>query len=161
MKISHAANVKVSFALVALVLLPSVAAAQATTNTTVTHMPFLATISSSCQEQTVDVDGQLTLVEHTTLTRRGHRSISSHLTIEGTGTSLTTGDRFIFHQASNDVFNTHLPPEAANEQTQEETIHFIATGQTEDLRIHVLFHTTVTPNGDVVVVVNNSERTCR
>jgi hypothetical protein len=88
----------------------------------------------------------------------GMTSRVSHIILSGIGVGQVTGERYVFHQTSNETFNTREG--GSLESTITETIHVLSAGGNDDFRLRAVFHGTINANGEMTATVESFERIC-
>lgn len=138
------------------------ASAQATTVTTNERVPIAVFAFVPCANdgagELVVVTGTLHVLTHVTIDDQGGLHVRQHFQPQGvSGTGLTTGDKY----QGTGVTQTEFNATAGIEQTSVNNFRIVGQGPDNNLLIHSNVHVTVTPNGDVTSVVENSSVECR
>jgi hypothetical protein len=141
----------VGVAVVLAALAALVAPAQASEGVTVSRFPFSASFLNPCTNENIDFTGTILVVLDTTEDNRpaldGH---SVNIAIKGVGQ--TTGKQYVW-VFSNTVTDTTSGTGAAAETTTTYE-RIVAPGPGNDLLFRIVFHETISANGDIVAFLN-------
>jgi hypothetical protein len=139
--------------------LATVTAARAAVVTN-TSIPFSTTAFVPCANggagEVVDLSGQAHLLSTSTI-NDNHVSGRFQLNFQDvSGTGEITGAEY--HETGVLIFESSGT--AGFEQTNVVDEHFVGRGPGNDLDVHVIFHVTINPNGDLTAFVDNFTITC-
>jgi hypothetical protein len=136
--------------------------AEATTVTTNEQVPITVFAFVPCANdgagELVTLTGTLHVLTHVTMDDQGGLHVMQHFQPQGiSGTGTTTGDTY----RGTGVTLTEFNATAGVEQTSVNNFRIIGQGPDNNFLVHSTFHVTVTPDGDVTTVVDNSSVECR
>lgn len=117
--------------------------------------PFHALIGT-CSE-VVEVEGYFHPVFQFTADRSGGFHSKGHINATGVGVGLSTGATYNWNDAINFEENFR-PPQGTF--TSQQSFLLVGRGDAPNLRLHSLFHVTVTPNGVANVTADNFTVEC-
>jgi len=114
---------------------------------------------TACNNDTIQLDGQLLLVGIVNATPSGGFMFSVHTQPQGvSGVDLQTGTKFLGTGVTRDILI--LSPGGVITETLVDEFRIQATAGAESFVVRVLLHATVSPNGDLVSVVDQVSTTC-
>ena len=142
----------------------AVARAQATTVTTNERIPFSLIAFVPCANggagEEVLVTGTLHVLTHVTIDTQGGLHVKLHFQPQGaSGVGLTTGD--IYRATGVTQEHVNFNANTGFTDTFINNFRIIGQGPDNNLLVHQTIHITVTPNGDVTSVVDNTSVECR
>ncbi len=138
------------------------APAAATTVTTNEQVPVTVFAFVPCANdgagELVILTGTLHVLTHVTIDDQGGLHVRQQFQPQNvSGTGLTTGDTY----RGTGITETEFNATAALEQTSINNFRIIGQGPDNNFLVHSTTHVTITPNGDVATVVDNSSIECR
>lgn len=135
-----------------------IAGAPAGAATSATRVPFATVVGDNpCTGESVAVEGTLLVVARTTTGPSG--TLSSGVVVvptDVTAIGTETGTAYGYHGATTSSFTLH----DGTSVTDTSTIVLTQPGSGAELLVHLLFHETLTPTGEVATVVEGGGATC-
>ena len=133
-------------------------ATSASATTTIDHaVPFDAVVAG-CTED-IHLSGTLLFVGTETATPSGGFMVSFHFQPYGlTGVGLTSGKKYIGTGLTREI--TVFSPPGGITDTFVNQFHIVATAGAKTYDVREVFHLTVKPNGEVVVVIDKLFMSC-
>ena len=128
--------------------------------------PFEFVVESPCTGKMVDFAGeiveQVTSIGPQELLDQGIAlHFEDHAVISGTGTERVTGTTYAIRQVVNFGFNSPALEAMNLTQRFQTTIRAISGGRADNFLVHVRFHLTVLPSGEVATVADITSAQCR
>jgi hypothetical protein len=120
------------------------ALASATVNVTI-HIPSTVANNACAGDDPINLNGDMHIVITTTADRQGGYHVTNHRNTHLTGTSLTTGARYVSNNASNDEWYARGPFPAV--QTWTDTSVLVGQGSTPNAVARITAHETVDGTG--------------
>ena len=96
---------------------------------------------------------------HETIDASGGFHSHIHEVFNGRAVGETSGIQYVGPQTDHDSF--HVSSSGALEDTFTLNFRFISQGSADNILTHILFHITITPNGDVTSEISNITDVCR
>jgi hypothetical protein len=158
--------VRSSIVVIMLISLLLASAAQATSvqaqaaNTTIKFSDtFPFSFFNECTGEVVSGVVSVKGTVHETIDGSGGFHFHFHEVFQGRAVGETSGIRYVGPQTDHESF--HVSSNGALEDTFTLNFRFISQGKADNIQTHVLFHITITPNGDVTSEINNFREVCR
>jgi hypothetical protein len=101
---------------------------------------------SDCTGEFIAVEATFHVLTAVTYDAAGGYHVTIHRNIQGTGTNLATGAKYIVSQVENNVYSVDR---GADEQTSIVRFNLVGQGGAPDELVQATFHITITPDGDV------------
>lgn len=120
--------------------------------------PIAFTIVNPCNGELVDLVGSLEVQFKNHMDGSGGFHATTRIIERGKGTGESSGAGYGFSEDSSIVFNGRTIHEAVSEHV---AFRVVAQGQVPNFFLTQLLHFTVTPNGDLVGLVDNFTAECR
>jgi hypothetical protein len=131
-----------------------VAVAQAQSDTTTSHGPFYFVAQNPCNGEYVGINGQLTLVGHTTVNGNGGAQDTGRFALTGTGVGQSGKYELL------DTFGGAQTYNGATEQTNTFNFRLITDNRTSNFLVNATFHITVNNDGTLTVEVTHFDTKC-
>ena len=96
---------------------------------------------------------------HETIDASGGYHFHLHEVYNGRAVGETSGIQYVGPQTDHESF--HVSSRGALEDTYTLNFRFISQGSADNILLHILFHITITPNGDVTSEIENITDVCR
>ena len=96
---------------------------------------------------------------HETIDASGGFHFHIHEVFKGRAVGETSGIQYVGPQTDHQSF--HVSSSGALENTFTLNFRFISRGSADNIQSHILFHITITPNGDVTSEIENIRDVCR
>jgi hypothetical protein len=115
----------------------------------------------TCTGESVQIQGTVHMVSHTTTDANGRSHTTFHLDIQGRGES-ASGAKYVFHQVVTQHVNSSGPPPFNVTLTQSsKLIRQGSANPTDDLTFKLLVHLTVNAQGESTSEVVKAESECK
>jgi hypothetical protein len=156
----------VRFSMVVLILVSMFLAARPTSvqaqaaNTTIKFSDsFPFSFFNNCTGEFVSGVVSFKTTIHETIDASGGYHFDIHEVYNGRAVGETSGIQYVGPQTDHESF--HVSSSLALEDTFTLNFRFISQGGADNILTHLLFHTTITPNGDVTSEIVNISEVCR
>ena len=131
-----------------------VAVAQAQSDTTTSHGPFYFVAQNPCNGEYVGINGQLTLVGHTTVDSNGGVHNTGRFVLTGTGVAQSGQYELL------DTFGGSQNYTGATEETHTFNFRLISDNGTSNFLVNATFHITVNNDGTLTAEVTHFDTKC-
>ena len=145
------------FAVLALLVVPAMAGAEAVTSTDMVTVPYDETVVSPCNGEPVVLSGSLLLIFHTTMDANG--GFHGDFTLvpqQVRGVGVVSGTQYKAVGGTRSTFNTN----GATEFTSTDTYNLVSQGGIDNVLVTSTFHITFDANGVPTAVVDNFNLKC-
>jgi len=156
----------VRFSMVVLILVsmflaagPTSVQAQAASTTIKFSDSFPFSFFNNCTGEVVSGVVSVKTTVHETIDASGGFHFHFHDVFRGTAVGETSGIKYVGPQTDHESF--HVSSSGALEDTFTLNFRFISQGSADNILLHILFHITITPNGDVTSEIANITDVCR
>src|SRR5688572_21344948 len=156
----------VRFSMVVLILVslflaagPTSAQAQAASTTIKFSDSFPFSFFNNCTGEVVSGVVSVKTTIHETFDANGGYHFHFHDVYNGRAVGETSGIQYVGPQTDHESF--HVSRSGALEDTFKLNFRVINRGSADNILTHTLFHTTITPNGDVTSEISNITEVCR
>jgi hypothetical protein len=139
--------------------LPTSVKAQAESTTTKFSDSFPFSFFNDCTGEFVSGIVNVKTTIHETIDANGGFHFHIHDVFNGRAVGETSGVKYVGPQTDHESF--HASSSGALEDTFTLNFRFISQGKADNIQTHVLFHITITPNGDVTSEIENIREVCR
>jgi hypothetical protein len=133
--------------------------AQATNTTIKFSDTFPFSFFNECAGEVVSGVVSLKATIHETIDASGGYHFHFHDVFNGRAVGETSGIRYVGPQTDHESF--HVSSNGALEDTFTLNFRFISQGKADNIQTHILFHITITPNGEVTSEIDNFRAVCR
>lgn len=140
-------------------LVPTSVMAQAASTTIKSSDSFPFSFFNNCTGEFVSGVVNVKSTTHFTADTNGGFHATIHDVFNGRAVGETSGINYVGPQTDHESF--HASSSGALEDTFTLNFRFISQGSADNILTHVLFHITITPNGDVTSEIDNITDTCR
>ena len=140
-------------------LAPTSAMAQAASTTIKFSDSFPFSFFNNCTGEVVSGVVSFKTTIHETIDANGGYHFHFHDVYNGRAVGETSGIQYVGPQTDHESF--HVSSSGALEDTFTLNFRFISRGSAANILTHILFHTTITPNGDVTSEISNITEVCR
>lgn len=156
----------VRFSMVLLILVslflaarPTSVQAQAASTTFKFSDSFPFSFFNNCTGEVVSGVVSVKGTVHETIDANGGYHFHLHEVYNGRAVGETSGIQYVGPQTDHESFNASSG--GALEDTFTLNFRFISRGSADNILTHILFHITITPNGDVTSEISNITAVCR
>jgi len=155
---------KFSIILLILMLVASAASptsvyAQAASTTIKFSDSFPFSFFNNCTGEVVSGVVSVKTTVHETIDAKGGYHFHFHDVFNGRAVGETSGIQYVGPQTDHESF--HVSSSGGLEDTFTLNFRFISRGKADNILLHILFHVTITPNGDVTSEIDNITDVCR
>ena len=140
-------------------LAPTSAMAQAASTTIKFSDSFPFSFFNNCTGEVVSGVVSVKTTIHETIDANGGYHFHFVDVFLGRAVGETSGIQYVGPQTDHESF--HVSSSGALEDTFTLNFRFISRGSADNILTHILFHTTITPNGDVTSEISNITEVCR
>ena len=140
-------------------LAPTSVMAQAASTTIKFSDSFPFSFFNNCTGEVVSGVVSVKTTIHETFDANGGYHFHFHDVYNGRAVGETSGIQYVGPQTDHESF--HVSSSGALEDTFTLNFRFISRGSADNILTHILFHTTITPNGDVTSEISNITEVCR
>jgi Beta-ketoacyl synthase, N-terminal domain len=145
--------------ILAISLQPRSVKAQAASTTIKFSDSFPFSFFNDCTGEIVSGVVQFKTTIHITTDANGGFHAHFHDVFHGTAVGETSGTQYVGPQTDHDSFNASSG--GALEETFTLNFRFLSQGSADNILTHILFHITITPNGNVTSEIFNITQECR
>ena len=138
---------------------PTSVQAQAANTTIKFSDSFPFSFFNNCTGEVVSGVVNVKVTIHETLDASGGYHFHLHEVYNGRAVGETSGIQYVGPQTDHESF--HVSSSGALEDTFTLNFRFISQGSADNILTHLLFHITITPNGDVTSEIVNITEVCR
>jgi hypothetical protein len=142
-----------------LALLAAPAARAETVVNTTFHVPAQVEINPCFPADVVNLSGDIHVVITTTAAANGSYRANNHLNSQLSGTSITTGTRYVNSENKDDEWYARPPFPAVHTQTYDFLL--LSQSSTPNYVLHMTMHETVTANGVPAATVDRFSMDCQ
>ena len=126
--------------------------------TSSSDIPFNTGALNPCNGQLVSIAGVEHSMINVTQTPGGNLTISQHTNYSDVKGTDPLGNTYVVHDSDNPTM--HFSGQGGEVLTFPQSFALVTRGSAPNFEVHVLFHVTITPNGDVSAFVDNFTSTC-
>jgi hypothetical protein len=144
--------------LTAALLAPTSVMARAASTTVKISDSFPFSFFNSCTGEVVSGVVSVKTTVHMTTDANGGIHAHFHDVFNGTAVGETSGNQYVGPQTDHDSFNASSG--GALEETFTTNFRFLSRGSADNILTHILFHITMTPDGDVTREIFNITDAC-
>ena len=138
---------------------PMAVQAQAASTTIKISDTFPFSFFNECTGEFVSGVVSVKTTIHETIDANGSYHFGIQDVFNGRAVGETSGMQYVGPQTDHESF--HVSSNGALEDTFTLNFRFISLGSADNIQTHLLFHTTITPNGDVTSEITNFTEVCR
>jgi hypothetical protein len=138
---------------------PTSAMAQDASTTIKFRDTFPFSFFNNCTGEVVSGVVSVKSTIHETIDASGGLHFHFHDVFNGRAVGETSGIRYVGPQTDHESF--HVSSNGALEDTFTVNFRFISQGKADNIQLHLLFHITITPNGDVTSELVKIRDVCR
>ena len=144
---------------IALVLICTLGVGTASAATFKSSGSFPFSFYNSCTGEVVTGVVSFKTTVHETIDASGGYHFDIHEQYLGKAVGETSGIQYVGPQTDHESF--HVSSNGALEDTFTLNFRFNSVGSTDNILVHILFHITITPNGNFTSEIQNVTDTCR